>query len=178
MNGFFSSGFWQVLGLSLVTVGATRVARANDPIALDNFYLDANRRSAGIIDSGMQQQWIKFRDQMVFQAQKAADSLCESSFLPQSIALSAEFIKVKWDTKDLCSPRARSLLAASVSATQLQGTGTASVQALAATPLATQDFVGQVAEFICKFPVLPSDVDLKIPPVTIDWNTAAMCHSI
>jgi hypothetical protein len=177
MNGFIRIGFWQVLGLSLVTVGATSVARANDPIALDDLNSNTHRRSAGMIDSGAQQQWIKFRDQMVFQAQKAADSLCETPLLPRSIALSAEFIKVKWDTKDLCSPRGRSQLTARIAAVQLESHAATGATALSESLLSTQDFLHDVASFICAFPVLPSEVDLKIPPVTIDWNTAAMCRS-
>ena len=154
------------------------VARANDAIESDSLYSEATPRTGALVDRGIQQQWIKFRDQLVFQVQKASDSVCGTPILPRSISLSAEVIKVKWDIKDLCSPHGRSQLAARIAAVQLESQGSTGVGALAESPLSTQDFLHDVAAFICAFPVLPSEVDLKIPPVTIDWNTAAMCRSL
>jgi hypothetical protein len=177
MNGFIRSGFWGVLGFSFAMTSITNVARANDVMESDSFNSEVSPRTLALVDRGIQQQWLKFRDQMLFQAQKAANSLCETPFLPQSIALSAEFIKVKWDTKDLCSPRARSLLTARIAAVQAESHGNTGAAALSESSLSTQDFLHDVASFICAFPVLPSEVDLKIPPVTIDWNTTAMCRS-
>jgi hypothetical protein len=177
MNGFIRSGIWGVLGVSFAVTGVTSVAQANDVMESDIFNSETSPRTGSLVDRGIQQQWIKFRDQMVFQAQKAADSLCVTPLLPRSIALSAEFIKVKWDTKDLCSPRGRSLLTARIAAVQLESHGTTGATALSESLLSTPDFLHDVASFICAFPVLPSEVDLKIPPVTIDWNTTAMCRS-
>lgn len=177
MNGFIRSGFWGALGCSLAIAGIASLAQANDTMEPDRLNAEASPGTGALVGRGIQQQWIKFRDQMVLQLQKAAEGLCETPVLPRSISLSAEVIKVKWDLKDLCSPHGRSLLAARFAAAQLESQGASRAAAPSESPLSTQDFLHDVSAFICALPVLPSEVDLKVPPVTIDWNTAAMCRS-
>jgi hypothetical protein len=174
-RGFVRSFYSIAVLVSLVFAG---FAHADSQVDFDGFDDRSSPRVAAFVDRSIEQQWAKFRDRMVFELEKASDSLCGIPFVPHSVSLTAEVIKVKWELKDLCAPRGRSLLASRAATVRFENATYDAGLLAAESPRKMQDFVRSVSEFICRFPVRPTEVDLKIPPVAIDWNVAVMCRGL